>query len=197
MINKFSLLITIALLLAACSGTTVVLVPDADGKVGEVSVDTQAGSTVLTKANESTEASKADKKPSDPETLSEQEVQSMFAKTLAKEPIPPARHRLYFGMGDTQLNPESEHEIDSIIADINTRKSCDLSVIGHSDRVGDNNSNRGISMQRAENVAAALVAKGMAENCFDIRYYGENDPAVPTEDEVAEPKNRRVEVEIR
>jgi outer membrane protein OmpA-like peptidoglycan-associated protein len=82
-------------------------------------------------------------------------------------------------------------------AAIEARKSCDLSVIGHSDRVGDNSANKGISMQRAESVAKALTGIGVTKECMDIRYYGENDPVIPTADNVDEPRNRRVEVEIR
>lgn len=182
--------------LAACSGTTVVLVPDAEGKVGRVSVETEGGSTVLTKANESTKAQKKEK-PSQPVTLSDVQVKDMFAKTLAKEPAPPLRYRLYFDSGTANLLPESQPTVEKVAAAIQSRKSCDVSVIGHSDTVGDNKVNQPLSLQRAEVVQKSLLAKGISAECMDLRFYGEHDLAVPTPDNVAEAKNRRVEVEIR
>lgn len=183
--------------LAGCCGTTVVLVPDAEGKVGKVSVNTEAGSTVLSNANESVEAISAKKKPANPVTLSDKEIREMFAETLAKEPSPPLRSRLYFDTGTANITPESQADFSKIVTAIQARQSCDISVIGHSDTVGDNKVNQPLSLQRAENVAKELTSRGIQEKCMDIRYYGENDLAVPTPDNVAEAKNRRVEVEVR
>lgn len=194
---RLLLLFAISSGLAACSGTTVVLVPDAEGKVGQVAVETEGGSTTLTKANESTKAKQAKEKPSQPVTLSDGQVQDMFARTLAKEPTPPLRFRLYFDSGTATIQPESQGEFDKIAAAIQSRKSCDISVIGHSDTVGDNKVNQPLSLQRAEVVQKALIDKGIGANCMDLRYYGENDLAVPTPDNVSEAKNRRVEVEAR
>lgn len=184
-------------MLSGCSGTTVVLVPDAGGKVGQVELSTKAGSTLLTKANESAEATKSGQAPTQAVKLSDKKINDMFAKTLAKEPMAPEHFRFYFSTGSADLLAESNAGLAKTKAAIEARKSCDLSVIGHSDRVGDNSTNKGISMQRAETVAKALTNNGIASQCMDIRYYGENDPAIPTADNVDEPRNRRVEVEIR
>ncbi len=193
----FSVLV-VSLLTACCStGTTVVLVPDANGKVGKVDVTTASGKVVLTKDKESTQATKANEAPSRPVVLSDDKIQDMFADTLAKEPIPPGRYRFYFASGSADLQAEADAELIKTKSAIEARKSCDLSVIGHSDTVGDNEGNKGISTRRAETVAKALTDRGIASNCMDVRYYGESDPAVPTADNVDEPLNRRVEVEIR
>lgn len=151
----------------------------------------------MSKANESTEAPKADQPPTQPVILTDAEIRSMFAETLAKEPAPPERYSLYFLTGTAEMAADAKAELAKIAAAIKSRNSCDLSVIGHSDRVGDNESNRGLSLQRAKSVAKALTTMGVVSQCMDIRYYGENDPAVPTADNVAEARNRRVEVEIR
>ena len=198
---KFRILVLVLLtsvLVACCPPrTTVVLIPDAGGKVGQVEVTTTAGSTVLSQANESAMAKLSEQAPTKAVQLSEKKINDMFAETLAKEPMPPEHYRFYFATGKADLLPEAAEELGKAIAAIRIRKSCDLSVIGHADRVGDNSTNEGLSMRRAEAVAAALSISGVTRECFDLRYYGENDPAVPTADEVDEPRNRRVEVEIR
>lgn len=185
-------------ILIGCSGTTVVLVPDAEGKVGQVDLITQAGSTHLSKANESAVASKADKPPSVAEELSETKIKDMFGKTLANEPTPPVRIVFHFRTGSSEILPEDNDNLGRAKTAIETRQSCDVSVIGHSDTVGSTAMNQGISMNRAKSVADALVNLGVAQKCMeDLRYYGENDPVVRTADNVDEPRNRRVEVEIR
>ncbi len=197
-IKILTLLLTFSLLAACCpTGTTVVLIPDAGGKIGRVSVATKAGSALLTHANESTSAIKTDEQPSQRELLPQKKINDIFGATLAKEPAPPEHFRLYFASGSADLAGQTSDELAKAKASMQTRKSCDMSVIGHSDTVGDNSTNRGLSLKRAENVANALRNSGVTANCFDIRYYGENDPLVPTADNVDEPRNRRVEVEIR
>jgi outer membrane protein OmpA-like peptidoglycan-associated protein len=198
MIKILFVVLASSFLTACCStGTTVVLVPDAGGKVGQVSLTTEGGTALLSKANESAGASKAKQPPTPPVLLSEKKVHAMFADTLAKEPTPPKRYSLYFPSGSVDLTADANAEIPKIVAEIQARKSCDLSVIGHSDTVGDNEDNKGISIARAETVAKSLTDAGIDHNCMDIRYYGENDLAVPTADNVDEPLNRRAEVEIR
>jgi outer membrane protein OmpA-like peptidoglycan-associated protein len=193
----FTLLVA-SLLTACCStGTTVVLVPDANGKVGQVDVMTASGTAKLTKDKESAQALKANQAPSRPLVLSDDKIHDMFADTLAKEPTSPGHYRFYFSSGSAELLPEATDELTKAKAAIEERKSCDLSVIGHSDSVGDNSANEGISTKRAETVAKALAGLGVASNCMDIRYYGENDPAIDRGDNVDEPMNRRVEIEIR
>ncbi len=199
MMIKILLPTLVAVILTACcnTGTTVVLIPDAGGKVGQVSVTTKAGTTNLSKANESTEATKTEQSPTSASIMSTDKIKSMFGSTLAKEPIPPERFRLYFSSGTSDISAETRAEIGKVIDAIKKHESCDLSVIGHSDRVGDNVSNKGLSIDRAKAVAEILTSNGIDERCMDIRYYGENDPAIPTADNVAEARNRRVEVEIR
>lgn len=193
----FILLITAFLVTCCPTGTTVVLIPDAQGKVGKVTVSTKSGTTLLTQANESTAVVRKEDKPSRSELLSKNKINDVFGDTLTHEPAPPEHFRFYFETGSADLLAEAGAEAAKAKSAIEARKSCDLSVIGHSDTVGDNDTNRELSLKRAESVANALKSSGVTEKCFDIRYYGENDPAVPTADNVDEPRNRRVEVEVR
>lgn len=197
-IRILPILLMTTLLVACCpTGTTVVLIPDAQGKVGKVTVSTKSGTTMLTQANESTAVVKVEDKPSRSELLSKNKINEVFGDTLAHEPAPPEHFRFYFDSGSADLLNAASTEVTKAKSAIEARKSCDLSVIGHSDTVGDNNTNRELSLKRAESVATALKSSGVIEKCFDIRYYGENDPAIPTADNVDEPRNRRVEVEVR
>jgi outer membrane protein OmpA-like peptidoglycan-associated protein len=164
--------------------------------VGKVTVRTRAGSALLNNPNESTTIARAEERPTRQELFSEKKIKDMFGDTLTKEPDPPTHFRFYFQTGSADLLDGALDELAKAKASVQERKPCDLSVIGHTDTVGDNDSNRELALRRAESVANALKNQGVTHS-FDIRYYGENDLAIPTADNVDEPRNRRVEVEVR
>jgi OmpA-OmpF porin, OOP family len=70
-------------------------------------------------------------------------------------------------------------------------------VVGHTDRQGSLEYNDGLSLRRAERVRAQLVRIGIAGERIGVAGRGERAPLVPTEDGVAEPRNRRVEIIVR
>jgi outer membrane protein OmpA-like peptidoglycan-associated protein len=70
-------------------------------------------------------------------------------------------------------------------------------VIGHTDRVGNDQYNDRLSLQRAERVRGELVRLGIPESRIRTAGRGEREPLVATDDEVPEPRNRRVEINVR
>jgi outer membrane protein OmpA-like peptidoglycan-associated protein len=73
----------------------------------------------------------------------------------------------------------------------------DISVVGHTDTLGDKDYNAHLSMKRAKAVAAILTRNGVDASILDIASHGKNNPLVPTGDQVSEPRNRRVEITVR
>ena len=71
-----------------------------------------------------------------------------------------------------------------------------MSIVGHADTVGSQAYNQGLSERRARRVANALVDRGVPANIMTLAGRSENDPAVPTGDNVREPQNRRVEITL-
>jgi OmpA-OmpF porin, OOP family len=185
------------LLMSGCSHTLVVLVPDPYGKLGRVSVTTAGGEEVLSKSGESTQTSGKTAAPDPPVVLSDEQIREMFASALANEPAAPERYVVYFDSDSAELPVESAPLINKIRRAIQARGPCDVSVIGHTDRGGNATHNETLSLRRAKATATALARAGVPEDCMDIRYYGERDPAVRTPAGMSEPRNRRVEVEIR
>lgn len=128
---------------------------------------------------------------------SAQEVQSQFAAALAAQPSAPTRFTLYFVEGKDEFTDESKKVIDSVFAEIAKRPLPDVVAIGHTDKVGSDAVNDPLSRQRAEVVRIALIARGIATDKVVAVGRGKRDPVVPTADGVAEPRNRRVEIEVR
>ena len=70
-------------------------------------------------------------------------------------------------------------------------------VIGHTDRVGSVDENDRLSKMRAEGLRDLLIESGVPASKMEAVGRGERDPLVATDDEVDEPKNRRVEINVR
>jgi outer membrane protein OmpA-like peptidoglycan-associated protein len=72
-----------------------------------------------------------------------------------------------------------------------------LEVNGYTDTSGTPQYNQGLSVRRAQNVAAELVHDGVPQSAINIQGFGETHLLVPTGPGVREPQNRRVEIIIR
>ncbi len=70
-------------------------------------------------------------------------------------------------------------------------------MIGHTDRVGTVPYNDALSLRRADRVRNDLVQLGIPSDRITVAGRGEREPIVATEDEVPEPRNRRVEITVR
>ena len=71
-----------------------------------------------------------------------------------------------------------------------------ISIVGHTDTKKPNKYNDALSLRRAEAVRAFLGALADASQRISVEGLGESDLAVLTQDDVREPRNRRVEVTI-
>lgn len=196
----YPVILTLMVLAAGCATTpeaSFYLVPDPEGKVGEVTVTNQAGSVVLSKANESVDAPSEDEAFTAPREAGAEEIQTKFGDALSIMPPPPKGFNVYFDSGSSKINVESAGIAEQVLAEVKKRDSRDISLNGHTDRVGDNASNMKLSLERADTVKKLLLDVGIQPEYIQIEYYGESKPVVKTEDEVDEPLNRRVEVVVR
>jgi outer membrane protein OmpA-like peptidoglycan-associated protein len=177
---------------AAEPDETVVVLPPPDGHVGGVVVQRGSERQVL---DQPYAASRS--RAREVARLSEAEVQRTFGPTLAALPARPATFLLYFITGTDELTPESKQELDKVLAALKDRPSPDVLVIGHTDTVGDLAGNDRLSAQRAERVKGFLVDIGIPADRIHTAGRGEREPLVPTADGVEEPRNRRVEINVR
>ncbi|NCC05583.1 MAG: OmpA family protein [Proteobacteria bacterium] len=199
MIMTRTLLLFLCLTFAGCAtkGTTVVLIEDPDGSVGQVQVSTQAGTRQLSDAGQSTSVGDPSATPTPPRVLDQAAIQREYGQTLKALPAPPETFLLYFEFGRTKLTAESEPVPARIIEAIMQRRSRDVRVNGHSDTMGSREENTRLSLERAEGARDMLVGAGVDPSIIQIFSHGEGNLLIPTPDETPEPKNRRVEVLVR
>lgn len=175
--------------------TVVVLVPGADGKVGAVSVKSAQGETVITNAY--TSATTTGNGAPVTGSSSAAQVQQTFGETARALPPPPVSYTLNFLEGRDEYTPESRQTAETVLRELAKRPAAEITVIGHTDRVGALEYNDKLSLQRAERVRADFIKRGVAERSISVAGRGEREPLVATADEVAEARNRRVEINIR
>lgn len=128
---------------------------------------------------------------------SAEEVQARYGDVLKMLPPAPEVVVLRFLPGKSQLTPQSEQQLPDLMQRAKARAGGEILVIGHTDRVGTQDANDALSLQRAQAVVKLIRAIGFPKDLLTAIGRGERDPAVPTADEVAEPRNRRAEIIIR
>jgi outer membrane protein OmpA-like peptidoglycan-associated protein len=178
----------------------IVLLPDLDGKGGVITVTTQGGSQILDKPGYAVEVEDLNKLPIAPQPVEEKEITDIFGPALSMLPDPSSRFTLiilYFERDTTKLTHESKDVLAEILRTIKSRQSAEVYVVGHTDLVGKEAYNTGLSSRRANYVRNMLVSRGVKPNTLFVSFYGKARPLVPTQDEVPEPRNRRVEVIVR
>ncbi len=179
---------------------TIVLLADPDGKVGTIMVTTNGGSRVVNKPGYAVEIEEPNQAPNAPKPLKENEINEVFGTALSAQPDSADRFLLFilFFENDTaKLTLESKSVLPEILKTIKNRKSNEVYVVGHTDLVGTEAYNVELSSRRAKHVRDLLISNGIKPDTMFVSYYGKSRPLVPTQNEVPEPLNRRVEVIVR
>jgi len=70
-------------------------------------------------------------------------------------------------------------------------------VIGHTDTVGNLSFNDKLSLARAERLREMMVGLGIPPERIQAAGRGKRELLVQTDDNVSEPRNRRVEISVR
>jgi outer membrane protein OmpA-like peptidoglycan-associated protein len=110
----------------------------------------------------------------------------------------PTRSYLVFFDWDKATLTDRARQIIREAAENSTRvQYTRIEVNGYTDTSGTPKYNQGLSVRRAQAVAAELVKNGVPRNAISIQGFGDTHLLVPTGPGVREPQNRRVEIIIR
>ena len=176
--------------------TLVVLLPDADGTTGRARVSNEFGAVDLTEERHSTIVTE-DGRPSPVRVMAASEVERIFGATLAALPPAPRHFTLQFRFESDELTDESRALVPEILQTVKNYPVPEVAVVGHTDTLGDADSNVALGLKRATFVQRLLVTAGLDPSIIEVRSHGEVDPAVKTANNIAEPRNRRVEIVVR
>ena len=119
------------------------------------------------------------------------------APAAAPAPAPTRSYLVFFDWDKAALTDRARQIIKEA-ADNSTRvQYTRIEVNGYTDTSGTPKYNQGLSVRRAQAVAAELVKNGVPTNAITIQGFGDTHLLVPTGPGVREPQNRRVEIIIR
>ncbi len=196
--NPLIILVLLGVLVGCCGKVdTIVLLPDPDGKVGRLEVIGNNQEIIIDKAHFSTKLSSSQPAPSTPQKMRQEELNALLENALAAEPSLPTKFILYFQTGFALLDTTSTALLKEIHTTIQQKESKDISIIGHTDTLGDTEFNRKLSYERAVMVKNNLEAKGIPIENMEVTSHGEKNQLVKTPDNTSEKRNRRVEVTVR
>jgi outer membrane protein OmpA-like peptidoglycan-associated protein len=119
------------------------------------------------------------------------------ARTTAPAGLPAASLRVQFATGSASLTPAAERTLETLGRALTSSDLSDFRfrIEGHTDTVGDAELNRSLSERRAMTVRDFLVARfGVAAARLEPVGLGESQLLVPTGDDTAEIRNRRVQI---
>lgn len=200
---RFAAIVAAALVAAACASLDqkprgpelfAVIPSGEDGHIGAIVVHRAGKSQVV---NTAYGAQRIDAEGFRPDEITPDDVKRDFGETLAALPPHPAHFTLYFLEGSEELTPESRAELRKMFAELKRRPLPDIVVIGHTDTVGTRRYNDQLSLSRAQHMRDTLVKMGLPAERISAAGRGKRELLVSTEENVSEPRNRRVEIDVR
>jgi OOP family OmpA-OmpF porin len=113
--------------------------------------------------------------------------------TQATEIMASGEWKINFSSGSASVQKSSNKDLEKIYNLLIQAENSKLTIVGHTDNVGNSESNLALSKSRAQAVVDYLKQKGIPENRFQlIDGKGQNEPVADNNSESGKSKNRRV-----
>jgi len=101
---------------------------------------------------------------------------------------------LNFDFDKAMIRSEDFEVMDKNVAALKEWGDVNVEVAGHTDSIGSEKYNMGLSLRRAEAVRNYLVEKGVSAERLTVKAYGESQPVADNATEEGRFQNRRVEL---
>jgi outer membrane protein OmpA-like peptidoglycan-associated protein len=102
--------------------------------------------------------------------------------------------RFQSGLGN--ISPESKETLNIILRMLKENPAMQIEISGHADNVGNKDSNKRLSLKRAQAIVDYLVAEGANPEQLKAIGYGSDRPIADNSTEEGRSKNRRVEFKV-
>jgi OmpA-OmpF porin, OOP family len=99
-----------------------------------------------------------------------------------------------FDTGQASLKAGADAPLDRLATALKERPDRKVLIEGHTDNVGSDQNNLGLSERRAQSVQAGLTQRGVNRNQITAIGKGENFPIASNDDPTGRQSNRRVEL---
>ena len=111
-------------------------------------------------------------------------------------PPPVKTFIVFFDFNKSDLTAEALGVVQEAVKTAQSSHMVRVMVTGHTDTVGSDSYNQGLSVRRAEAVKDEMTREGMDGSTIAIEGKSFHDPLVPTGPGVREPQNRRAVIDL-
>jgi len=123
------------------------------------------------------------------------------APAPAPAPAPVAEKVVYdadtfFDFDKTEIKPDGRQMLDELVRQVNQLDLEVILAVGHTDSIGTEQYNQGLSERRAQAVKTYLVNRGIDPNRIYTEGKGELEPVASNATREGRAQNRRVEIEV-
>ena len=113
-----------------------------------------------------------------------------------KEKVTTPERRITFNYQSDKVEDEAKDVLDEIVNYLKENKDYMLEIEGHTDNIGDSQSNKRHSLRRAKAISDYLVKQGVLKSRIRVNGKGESKPIATNATEEGRAKNRRVEFRL-
>ncbi len=103
---------------------------------------------------------------------------------------------IYFANNSSTLDQKSIKSIDSLVSICSNQTDFSITLFGHTDDIGSNEYNKGLSERRVSAVMDYFIIKNLPPNKVKNESFGETKPFTSNDSENNRAKNRRVEIKL-
>ncbi|HTD98215.1 MAG TPA: OmpA family protein [Mucilaginibacter sp.] len=103
---------------------------------------------------------------------------------------------IFFDTNRFDIKGESKSELQKLVEFLNLNPTVRIEVSGHTDNVGNEQSNQILSENRAKSVYRYLIANGVNAARLTYKGYGETQPVASNDNDEDRSRNRRTEFKI-
>lgn len=104
--------------------------------------------------------------------------------------------QVLFAFDSAELSATAQQRLQALLPKLSDPSVASVRVVGHTDSVGSDAYNQGLSERRAASVAQYLIAQGLAPNKVTSQGRGESEPIADNETDQGRAQNRRVELHL-
>lgn len=103
---------------------------------------------------------------------------------------------LLFAYDSDVVLPAAQANLTELARSLNKYPDSQLLIVGHTDHMGSDAYNQGLSQRRSDAAAAYLTTQGVARSRIQTSGKGESEPVATNDTDAGRQQNRRVEVAI-
>jgi len=122
-------------------------------------------------------------------------LQVSYSNEITSE-VSSKSYQIQFETGSAIIKPESYKMLDEILQSSVVAEGLKVGVYGHTDNVGNAQSNQRLSEDRANAVKSYLLSKGLAGERIEAKGFGATNPIADNGTAVGKAKNRRVQIAL-